>query len=103
METIREVAKVGDKIRVSARRYEDPEYPLPLVYDQDYVPDQCGDWVMWYPHSGDAWFFCPPCVPDFGLLLDRGRYYVFFDGEMVRVFDTFDEATVWLRASPVTS
>jgi len=106
---ILEIAKVGDKIRVKARRY--PESPqdlmgctsLPTVYDEDYAPDECADRVMWYPYPGDVWFFCPPIVPEMSLILQDGRYYAFYDGELYdKVFDTLEDATAWLRSDPNT-
>jgi len=100
---ILEVAKVGDKIRVKARRHVDPEYPLPAVYDEDYVPDESDGRVMWYPYPGDVWFFCPPIVPEMALILQDGRYYAFYDGDPYdKVFDTLEDATVWLRSDPNT-
>jgi hypothetical protein len=105
---ILEVAKVVDKIRVKARRYLGPEdlmgrTPLPAVYDEDYVPDESDCRVMWYPYPGDVWFFCPPIVPDMALVLQDGRYYAFYDGELYdKVFDTLEDATAWLRSDPNT-
>ena len=97
------VAKVGDKIRLKARRHLGPEYPLPAVYDEDYVADAHDGRVMWYPYPGDVWFFCPPIVPDMALILEDGRYYAFYDGELYdKVFDTLEDATAWLRSDPNT-